>query len=82
VRPRVDFESVRIEDQARLIRERLTAAPRLRLFELISRAGGRMELIVTFMATLELVRLGEIGARQPNAFDDVYLYRKGPNRER
>ncbi len=75
-RPVVEFETVRIEDQVQLIRHRLTFSSRLRLFELIGAAGSRLELIVAFMAILELVRLGEVGTRQPNAFGDVYLYRR------
>ncbi len=81
-RPRVDFETVRLEDRVRMIRELLSRTPRLRLFELAGGSGGRLELIVTFMAILELVRLGEVGARQPNAFEDVYLYRREPSDER
>ncbi|MAE70874.1 MAG: hypothetical protein CME06_10445 [Gemmatimonadetes bacterium] len=75
-RPVVELETVRIEDQVRMIRHRLERSPRLRLSELIGAAPVRLHLIVTFMAILELVRLGEVGARQPNAFDEVYLYRR------
>ena len=71
------LETIKIEDRIALVQRLLKTSPRLRLFELIKDAGSRLEVIVTFIAILELVRLGEVGARQPNPFEDVYLYRRG-----
>lgn len=76
-RPVVKLETIKIEDRIALVQRLLKTSPRLRLFELIKDAGSRLEVIVTFIAILELVRLGEVGARQPNPFEDVYLYRRG-----
>ncbi len=76
-RPRIAVEPVRIEDRVRLIRAWIGRRPRLRLSELLVEAKSRIEVIVTFMAILELVRLGEIGVRQPDLFADLYLQRKG-----
>jgi segregation and condensation protein A len=76
-RPRIAVEPVRIEDRVRMIRLWIGRRPRLRLSELLVEAKSRLEVIVTFMAILELVRLGEIGVRQPELFSDLYLLRKG-----
>ena len=44
--------------------------------ELFSTGFSRLDIIVTFLAILELVRLGEIQARQMSNSPDIWLYRK------
>jgi len=39
--------------------------------------ANRQELIVTFLAVLELIKIGKIFARQPKLFGDIRLYANG-----
>jgi segregation and condensation protein A len=39
--------------------------------------ASRQELIVTFLAVLELIKTGKIFARQPKLFGDIRLYANG-----
>lgn len=80
-RPQLELEELRIEDRVRLIRKILRETARLRLSELLHDAREKLEVIVTFIAILELVRLGEVGVRQPTAFEEVYLHRRGSSHE-
>ncbi len=45
--------------------------------ELFAGETDRLEIIVTFLAILEMVKLGELSARQMTAGGDVWLYRPG-----
>ncbi len=56
----VDREVYTVEDKIGLLRRRLAEEPTLRFDELFARDSIRMEVIVTFIAVLELARSGEI----------------------
>jgi segregation and condensation protein A len=66
---------VTTEEKMEDIRRALTeGAGQVRFVELVERARTRIEVIATFMALLELVRLGEVAARQYEEFGDIWLY--------
>lgn len=75
--PQIELEEVRLEDKIVELRDRLSASAKIRLSDLMHPETTRLEIIVVFIALLELVRLGEISARQPVAFSEIYLYRRG-----
>jgi hypothetical protein len=57
------------------IREMLAGAwGQLRFVELLVDCRRRIEIITTFMALLEMIRLGEIVARQYEEFGDIWLF--------
>ncbi len=45
----------------------------LRFSELFASMASRVEIVVTFLALLELVRLRQIRATQPNPFDEIEI---------
>lgn len=51
----------------------------LRLSDLFTRARNKIEVIVTFLAILELVRMKEIIARQTDAFQEIEITRNKNN---
>jgi segregation and condensation protein A len=63
--------SEKIEDLMRAISER----SRLRFSELFASATSRTEVVVTFLAVLELIRLKQIAAVQAEAFGEIEICR-------
>src|SRR5262249_42591874 len=62
--------SEKIEDLLKATRER----SELRFSELFASATSRTEVVVTFLALLELIRLRRLQAMQPEAFGDIIIY--------
>lgn len=50
---------------------------RLRFGELFEGVTSRLEVVVTFLALLELIRLHQLGAVQPEEFGEIELFRSG-----
>jgi segregation and condensation protein A len=46
---------------------------RLSFYALLSGSATRLEVVVTFLAVLELFKLGEIEVVQEGTFADIYL---------
>ncbi len=57
------------------IRERLAGSAQLRFGDLFAAAGSREEVVATFLAILELVRLRQLDLIQEDAFGDISLCR-------
>jgi segregation and condensation protein A len=55
----------------------VTDRPRLRFAELFEGVTSRSEVVVTFLALLELIRLRQIGAVQEHEFGEIVLFRAG-----
>ncbi len=53
--------------------------PSIQLAELFGKAGSKLEIVVTFMAVLELIRLREIVAVQKRVFEDIMVMRNREN---
>ena len=64
---------VRLEDRVRRLVARLEGGAPLRFRDLIAAASSRAEVIVDFLAVLELVRAGYAEARQDGAFGEIEL---------
>ena len=61
-----------LEDVIRSLKQRLTGALRAQFSEL-TKSQGKHEVIVYFLATLELVRSGSISVTQERLFSDMTL---------
>ena len=57
----------------------LLEKPRISLPEMFSRARSKIEIVVTFMAILELIRLKEILIIQTRVFGDIEVVRNKEN---
>jgi segregation and condensation protein A len=53
--------------------------PRIELSGLFSRAKSKLEMIATFLAVLELIRLKEVIVIQKNVFGDIEVFRNKEN---
>jgi len=72
-------EEFTIEDKVHQILHRLLINSSIRLTELFSEAKNKLEIIVTFLSVLELIRLKEIVARQAEAFGEIDIVRNQQN---
>jgi segregation and condensation protein A len=67
---------ITITDQMSLIRELVGCTERCTFQSLCSSASSRVEVIVTFLALLELIRRGEMVVRQERLFGEILIRRK------
>ncbi|MFA5975668.1 MAG: segregation/condensation protein A [Elusimicrobiota bacterium] len=68
-------EEIPLEVKIREILDLLTEQTSVAFEELFSKAHRRIDLIVTFLALLELIRLKQVTARQADIFGPIRLYR-------
>ncbi|MFP4472403.1 MAG: segregation and condensation protein A [Candidatus Omnitrophota bacterium] len=75
----VEKDEYTVEDKIHYILHTLLQKTRLTINELFGRAGDKMEVIVTFMAVLELIRMKEVKVVQKRLFSDIDLVRNTEN---
>ena len=68
-----------IEEKIHQILHLLLEKSSVRLFELFAQAKNKLEIIVTFLSILELIRLKEIIARQKVIFGEIEISRNKEN---
>jgi segregation and condensation protein A len=73
----IEPEIVTIEERIAVILSALTVNGQVSFHELFEDSSSRLEMVVTFMALLELIKLAKIKSRQEGAFGSIWLYR-GP----
>ena len=66
-------EEVSISDKISLIIETLRNTEKSRFENFFAEAASRLEIVITFLAMLELIRLKKIAAYQKNAFGEIVL---------
>jgi segregation and condensation protein A len=74
----VQTEVYDIEDKMSLIARTVAEEGRLSFTQLISNARAKMEIIVCFMALLELIKLGHVIVVQENNFDEIMIFPRTP----
>ena len=72
-RHRVMLENVTIEDKIALLRGKLQREARFLFRDFFADAPSRLHLVVTFMALLELIRLGETRVFQESIFGEIWI---------
>jgi segregation and condensation protein A len=71
---RIEREQFTIEEKIGIIRGRIHERSEILFTELFAGQYNKIEIITTFLAILELVRLGELVARQMTHGADIWLY--------
>jgi segregation and condensation protein A len=66
-------EHFTVSDKIDLILQRVATDARLRFSDLFNAIASRVEIVVTFLALLELIRLKQVRATQPNPFDEIEI---------
>lgn len=72
VLPRVKTYAVTVAEQIAVVRAVLSGSPR-RFTELLSQQTSRLEVVVTFLAVLELIKQRELMATQDATFGEILL---------
>jgi segregation and condensation protein A len=67
---------ISLEEQIEFILNRLTVSKQVTFFDLVSHIRDRLAIVVTFIAMLELIKRGELIARQSDAFGEIWIVRK------
>ncbi len=66
-------ENFTVSDKIEWILQRVGAGRALRFTELFEQAASRVEIVVTFLALLELIRLKQVRAMQKNIFEEIEI---------
>jgi len=62
-----------VSEKIQSLVDELGRRPRIKFSELFQSASGRTEIVVTFLALLELIRLKQVSAVQPEAFGEIEI---------
>lgn len=66
-------ENFTVSDKIERILQTVSGGKSVRFSELFARMASRVEIVVTFLALLELIRLKQVRALQPNEFDEIEI---------
>jgi segregation and condensation protein A len=66
-------EHFTVSDKIDTILQRVSGGGRLRFSDLFGAIASRVEIVVTFLALLELIRLKQVRATQANPFDEIEI---------
>ena len=66
-------EHYTVSDKIEWILQRVADGVPLRFSELFASMASRVEIVVTFLALLELIRLRQVSATQSNPFDEIEI---------
>ena len=69
-----EFEHVSLADKLDQLRQMLVHQPQLNFTAVFRHARTRLEAVVTFLALLELIRIGEARVAQPSAFAEITVH--------
>ncbi len=69
----IEKEEVSLEDKMAFVEGYVTGHRRCSFRNLLAGQKGKMHLIVTFLAVLELMKTGKITVAQENIFDDILI---------
>jgi segregation and condensation protein A len=75
-RPQIFEENWRVSDKIRLIRSLIQNKQSFALEELFGPEKSRLECIVTFLAILELMKIGEIAVEKQESNTSILLFAK------
>jgi segregation and condensation protein A len=66
--------NVTIDEQINFILNRVSGGRELSFIELVRNVREKIRIIVTFIAMLELIKMGQIGLKETFNFNDFVIY--------
>ncbi|WP_392486402.1 segregation/condensation protein A [Haloimpatiens sp. FM7315] len=69
------IDNYKLEDKMALLRYKISKTKKIKFTNIINECERKMEVVVTFLALLELMRLKVIKAFQENNFQEIYIER-------
>lgn len=70
---RIEKDEINLEEKQNFIETYVKSHRRFRFRNLLEKQGSRMEVIVTFMAILEMMKQGTIAIEQEDIFSDIVI---------
>jgi segregation and condensation protein A len=70
------MEQVSLADKLEELRQMLLRQPQLNFSAVFRHARTRLEAVVTFLALLELIRIGEARVAQDGTFGEISVHRQ------
>jgi len=70
----IEGEDIKLEDKQNYILTYIKETDFLRFTELLKSARSKKEIVVTFLALLEMLRLNQVCAQQSELFDEIYIF--------
>lgn len=70
---RIEREEASLTDKLRYVREYARTHRRFSFFSLLERQAGKTQVVVTFLAILELMKTGDIRIIQEHIFDEIQI---------
>ena len=70
---RIEKEEVSLEEKMIYVRNYIMEHEHFSFKELLGMASGKVQVIVTFLAVLELIKMGNITVEQENREDDIAI---------
>ena len=77
----VEMEQVSLADKLEELRQMLVHQPQMNFTAVFRHARTRLEAVVTFLALLELIRIGEARVAQATAFGEISVHRQEKNNQ-
>ncbi len=69
----IEMEQVSLPEKMEYVQHTIKTKKKCSFKQLLEDASSKIEVVVSFLAILELIKVGEIEVRQENTFDDIYI---------
>lgn len=70
---KIQKEKISVDDKMKAIREQIRGLSGIHFKSLLLAQAGKFEVVVTFLAILELMKTGYVAVRQQEQFGEIYL---------
>ncbi len=70
---KIEKEEISVEEKMETIREQMRGLSRIRFRALLEVQASKVQVVVTFLAILELMKMGALNVRQEQLFGDIIL---------
>jgi segregation and condensation protein A len=74
----VEMEHISLSDKLEELRTTLARQPQINFSAIFRHSRTRLEAVVTFLALLELIRIGEARVAQASAFGEITVHAQQP----
>lgn len=70
---KIEKEEVTVEDKLEYLNQYITSHKKFSFRELLTKQKSKTQIVVTFLAILEMMKMGTIWVEQENTFDDIMI---------
>ena len=70
---KIEKEEVTVEDKLEYLNKYITSHKKFSFRDLLKKQKSKTQLVVTFLAILEMMKVGTILVEQENTFDDIII---------